>query len=149
MFNTCCLLKLTLVNTLMVWLRKLVSNSLGTGRRWAAQSRMHSKVSRWPYQKEGDHTVCHTTGSHSAGWDTGCVRIAVKLSLICEGWIWILARYIQKPSAMYRHTYLLIPNYSLQWPYQSVYSIRDYNIVERPCSVTELAEMKHPMNGEL
>lgn len=49
-FNRHFLCILTLVNIFIVWFRKLVSTSSGIGKRWAAQSRMHNKVSRWPCQ---------------------------------------------------------------------------------------------------
>lgn len=50
---------LTLVNTFIVWLRKLVSTSLGIGKRWAAQSRMHSSVSLCPCQRTRDPPSTH------------------------------------------------------------------------------------------
>lgn len=58
-FNLHLMLMLTLVNTFIVWLRKLVSTSSGIGRRWAAQSRIHSKVSLWPCQWEREQRVSH------------------------------------------------------------------------------------------
>lgn len=65
-FNMHLMLVLTLVNTFIVWLRKLVSTSSGTGRRWAAQSRIHSTVSLWPCQWRGEGgtvlSVYMTTG---------------------------------------------------------------------------------------
>lgn len=50
---------LTLVNTFIVWLRKVVSTSLGIGKRWAAQSRMHSRVSLCPCQRTRDPPSTH------------------------------------------------------------------------------------------
>lgn len=63
-FSTHLVFIFTLVKIFIVWSRKLVSTSWGIGRRWAAQSRMHSKVSLWPCQRAEtilSHYMTHHT----------------------------------------------------------------------------------------
>lgn len=67
---------LTLVNAFIVWLRKLFSTSSGIGRRWAAQSRIQSRVSRWPCQWEGSHITWHF---HFHNQNKSCFYMLLKI----------------------------------------------------------------------